>query len=612
MAMAAPDEAPWLGSPLKLGGREARTHLHVAPDDSFVSSAPRPSQHSSPVHSLAGRAHTAGRFGDGAARVSAEIDVLRATQAARAALASQRGGGLRGEPPALGHAPGVDLSPSEAELFDELGYLRQERDLVFKEKRTLQHLLSQAGEEIRALVAAEQRHVEAQRSWVLQRDELLLNKAQGEQLNSICDALRQRLEEVLDQHRRDKEAWEAEVHGVLQAKANAEHAASSTRSDLAGVRQELEALRGRYDQVLHDCSQANSKHVECKDQLEAAREQLRQRDERLSSLEHERQRLVQEACACREQVSVADTAKAAADKEMSVLQREKDLLAKDLAQASKVLQMRQEEHGGALQALERECLVLRKQLSESEARTAESEALRLEEARWREREVRELRTRHECEVSTLSQRCLALQLASEASKLEVEHASRSAHELKDALGGTQERLALVQSELVQRSSEASEASRSMAVLEAELAKQRLHGSRDRAFRAELKGEMTRLQHEAGLLFDSGHCNAASTQKGGGLVGEDTGAGSFPSSLKTSEEPGSSLPSEHTNLLPDLLMIRERVLERERELRAQEELRRQGEGKQSRTERNGPHSPAHSHATSPKKGIPYKHVPYLRL
>ncbi len=159
---------------------------------------------------------TARGGGDASAQVAAEIDVLRASQRARDAMTAQRrfaaaadGMGLRSADGAkagmsamrgLARLPSLSMA-SEEELFAEIGYLMQERDLALKEKKALQHLLSQAAEEIRVLVAAEQRHVEELRDWVRQRDELLQNKAHGQQTASLCEGLKLRLEHALTQHR---------------------------------------------------------------------------------------------------------------------------------------------------------------------------------------------------------------------------------------------------------------------------------------------------------------------------------------------------------------------------------------------------------------------------
>ena len=174
------------------------------------------SAHDDVAASLRASRATARGGGDASAQVAAEIDVLRASQLARDAMAAQRrfaaaadGVGLRsadGAKAGTSPTPGLTRLPplsmaSEEELFAEIGYLMQERDLALKEKKALQHLLSQAAEEIRVLVAAEQRHVEELRAWVRQRDELLQHKAHGQQTASLCEGLKLRLEQVLAQHR---------------------------------------------------------------------------------------------------------------------------------------------------------------------------------------------------------------------------------------------------------------------------------------------------------------------------------------------------------------------------------------------------------------------------
>jgi chromosome segregation ATPase len=243
------------------------------------------------------RGPQAARFschGDGGsvARVASEIDVLRASQAAREALASQRS---RNDS-ARWKADDVDADMAQDQLFSELGYVRQERDLIAKEKKALQHLLAQAGEEIRVLVAAEQRHVEELRGWVRQRDDLLQEKAQAEQTATVCHGLRLRLEEVLSQHRNDKHAWEEEVRDVLREKSAADAAAETLRKELEAARKELEIVK---TDLNNERTSANNAKAAAENERVSMRAMLAQRDDKMASLERERDRLVQENCSCR-------------------------------------------------------------------------------------------------------------------------------------------------------------------------------------------------------------------------------------------------------------------------------------------------------------------------
>ena len=272
-------------SPTSLGTRAAhRKAFRFATDDSIAhdiddsQSAHKPS----PLHSSRASKAAARRSG-GASKVGQEIDVLRATQAARQVLSSQRrqndadwkaDSEMKSDLPRLNFEfQRLDSLPpyaaaSDEQLFSELGYVMQERDLVMKEKKALQHLLAQASEEIRVLVSAEQRHVEELRSWVRQRDELLQYKTQLEQervhTDAACEGLKLRLEEVLSQHRHDKQAWEEEVRQVLRAKAGAESAAEALRKELDSKKSEI-AVHTMYAQQQPLLAQAGHMHATQKD-----------------------------------------------------------------------------------------------------------------------------------------------------------------------------------------------------------------------------------------------------------------------------------------------------------------------------------------------------------
>ena len=257
-------------------------------DDSQLAHKPSPLRASKAAPRRSGGASKVGQErdvlrGGGASKVGQEIDVLRATQAARQVFSSQRrqndadwkaDSEMKSDLPRLNFEfQRLDSLPpsapaSDEQLFSELGYVMQERDLVMKEKKALQHLLAQASEEIRVLVSAEQRHVEELRIWVRQRDELLQNKAQLEQervhTDAACEGLKLRLEEVLSQHRHDKQAWEEEVRQVLRAKAAAESAAEALRKELDSKKSEI-AVHTMYAQQQPLLAQAGHIHATQKD-----------------------------------------------------------------------------------------------------------------------------------------------------------------------------------------------------------------------------------------------------------------------------------------------------------------------------------------------------------
>jgi chromosome segregation ATPase len=268
-----------------------RQTAHFAANDSVMHDSMhilRSSQRSSPERAGSRARHHGGDGSSAVGRLSSEIDVLRATQAARDVLASKRSRSDSAWKPDLE----VKADGPEDQLFSELGYLRQERDLVVKEKKALQHLLVQAGEEIRVLVQAEQRHVEELRGWVRQRDELLKEKAQAEQTASLCHGLRLRLEEVLSQHRNDKCSWEEEVRGLLRDKACSDSAADAARK-------EVDALKTEQQTLQNERASAYNAKVAAENDLVGIRAMLSQRDEKIALLERERDRLVQENCSCR-------------------------------------------------------------------------------------------------------------------------------------------------------------------------------------------------------------------------------------------------------------------------------------------------------------------------
>lgn len=235
-------------------------------------------------------AHSERLLNGSAVQVAAEIDVLRASQAARDAMASQRristaAEGVFGLRSALA-ASKAGVSPSrltqlpplsmvsEEELFSEIGYLMQERDLALKEKKALQHLLSQASEEIRVLVAAEQRHVEELRNWVRQRDELLQHKAQGQQAAALAEGLKLRLEQTLTQHRHDKQAWEEEVRELLRAKQDADAVNNEVARENQMLKEDAQSDRLAISKMQHELMQSLKEKTLAEAWYESARKEL--------------------------------------------------------------------------------------------------------------------------------------------------------------------------------------------------------------------------------------------------------------------------------------------------------------------------------------------------
>lgn len=260
--------------------------------------APRRARSVSPTSRRGARtdditAHSECLLNGSAVQVAAEIDVLRASQAARDAMASQRriaaaAEGVFGLRSTLAASKaGVSPSPrsrltqlpplsmvSEEELFSEIGYLMQERDLALKEKKALQHLLSQASEEIRVLVAAEQRHVEELRSWVRQRDELLQHKAQGQQAAALAEGLKLRLDQTLTQHRHDKQAWEEEVRELLRAKQDADAVGNEVARENQMLKADAQSDRLAFSKMQHELMQSLKEKTLAEAWYESARKEL--------------------------------------------------------------------------------------------------------------------------------------------------------------------------------------------------------------------------------------------------------------------------------------------------------------------------------------------------
>jgi hypothetical protein len=163
---------------------------------------------------------------------------------------------------------------SEEELFSEIGYLMQERDLALKDKKALQHLLSQASEEIRVLVAAEQRHVEELRSWVRQRDELLQHKAQGQQAAALAEGFKLRFESSLTQHRHDKQAWEEEVRELLRAKQDADAVSNEVARENQMLKADAQTDRLAFSKMQQELMQSLKEKTLAEAWYESARKEL--------------------------------------------------------------------------------------------------------------------------------------------------------------------------------------------------------------------------------------------------------------------------------------------------------------------------------------------------
>ena len=84
------------------------------------------------------------------------------------------------DPEDKGHISSEDLRKrqSEEQLFKEVSLLMQERDLLVREKASLQNLLLSASEETGKLFEAEQRHLVEIQKWEQQQVDIVRDKEQ--------------------------------------------------------------------------------------------------------------------------------------------------------------------------------------------------------------------------------------------------------------------------------------------------------------------------------------------------------------------------------------------------------------------------------------------------
>eukprot|EP00961_Rhodomonas_salina_P193132 2606490-Rhodomonas_salina.1 len=171
---------------------------------------------------------------------------LRSIQAARAVVASERQK-LLSKTQAMSEKPVGDFSSpaslepakraSEEQLFEEVGLLMQERDLLLREKSALQAILASSADEIRRLFDAEQRHVTEMKGWLVQKDMLEHDRdtlaAQLDEVQKEMDHLRRLVDHdktemgVLEKAHRNLEKERDELHSLL-SKAQEELAKRQT------------------------------------------------------------------------------------------------------------------------------------------------------------------------------------------------------------------------------------------------------------------------------------------------------------------------------------------------------------------------------------------------
>ena len=133
-------------------------------------------------------------------------------------------------------SPSMSFEPakraSEEQLFEEVGLLMQERDLLLREKGALQNLLASSSEEIRRLFDAEQRHVAEMRSWLQQKESL-------EHDNDDATKQIEELEREQDARTKELDRTKTEKHSVEKTLAVTKRNEEDLQERLAAAQQEL-------------------------------------------------------------------------------------------------------------------------------------------------------------------------------------------------------------------------------------------------------------------------------------------------------------------------------------------------------------------------------------
>ncbi|EKX52688.1 hypothetical protein GUITHDRAFT_101846 [Guillardia theta CCMP2712] len=249
--------------------------------------------------------------------VQSEIDMLRNIQAARSTFSEQRkamnDSSWKNEtnrrPLNEGsNGNGYVGMEKETQLYTELGYLVQERDILIKERNALQVILNRASDEIKHLVSGEQRHVEELKSWVKQRDQLNRDKIQLEvRASDDADVIRTMLANKSEAERR-ADSYMREIENLkskVEEKTNELSKSHSSKESLAQKISNLEDTIGWKDKEINrledevcrlrsDCASAFQGKVDIQDASDAYRELERERDSLLLQLAADREGRIQE------------------------------------------------------------------------------------------------------------------------------------------------------------------------------------------------------------------------------------------------------------------------------------------------------------------------------
>ena len=193
--------------------------------------------------------HHEGSSGFGS-KSAGEMHTLRSIHTARAVVASERARLLsktqldRDKEWSPTDAAEPAKRASEEQLFEEVGLLMQERDLLLREKSALQAILATSAEEIRRLFDAEQKHVAEMRSWLQQKESL---EREGEDAAKQIDEVQRQLDDrssELDRVKSDKQVLEKSLADIKRQE-------EELRERLAAAEQEL-GIRRVHEQTHKD------------------------------------------------------------------------------------------------------------------------------------------------------------------------------------------------------------------------------------------------------------------------------------------------------------------------------------------------------------------------
>ena len=133
-------------------------------------------------------------------------------------------------------SPSMSFEPakraSEEQLFEEVGLLMQERDLLLREKSAMQNILASSSEEIRRLFDAEQKHVAEMRSWLQQKESL-------ERDNDDATRHIEELERERDARTKELDQTKHEKHSVEKVLAATKRNEEDLQERLSAAQQEL-------------------------------------------------------------------------------------------------------------------------------------------------------------------------------------------------------------------------------------------------------------------------------------------------------------------------------------------------------------------------------------